>query len=311
VYELILSAYVLLGATGFAGLACLAFLRIRSRRPIVGLVAGAIALLLAGLSLNVVSFYSSRTAFRAGPSGGTELLPLGIAQAAIQGGIYLFVFLAIGKLGRQAGFRRALRTAARALCLANVIMPAASVFLAADALFREAPIPRSFLGLWGYALTATAVAASGLFFLLAPASEEPPSVRFLLRGFGVCCLAFLPLTALEALLETSGAWPFRPVSLDFLFYFGLNVSSCLALGRSLAADSGPAFAGPSEEAAASLGLTERERAMASMIGRGLSNKEIAAELGISPATVRTHIYNLYRKAGARSRVELLNILSRK
>jgi DNA-binding NarL/FixJ family response regulator len=46
-----------------------------------------------------------------------------------------------------------------------------------------------------------------------------------------------------------------------------------------------------------------------MIARGLANKEIAAELNISPATVRTHIYNLYRKAEARSRVELINKLS--
>lgn len=36
---------------------------------------------------------------------------------------------------------------------------------------------------------------------------------------------------------------------------------------------------------------------------------ITDELHISPATVRTHIYNLYRKADARSRVELLNKLS--
>jgi DNA-binding NarL/FixJ family response regulator len=48
--------------------------------------------------------------------------------------------------------------------------------------------------------------------------------------------------------------------------------------------------------------------MAVMIARGLANKEIAAELNISPATVRTHIYNLYQKVGARSRVELLNKL---
>ena len=41
---------------------------------------------------------------------------------------------------------------------------------------------------------------------------------------------------------------------------------------------------------------------------GTAGLKIAAELGISAATVRTHIYNLYRKAGARSRVELINRL---
>ena len=63
-----------------------------------------------------------------------------------------------------------------------------------------------------------------------------------------------------------------------------------------------------EERIRALGLSTREVEMSIMIARGLANKEIAGELGISPATVRTHIYNLYQKVGARSRVELLNKL---
>jgi DNA-binding CsgD family transcriptional regulator len=45
-----------------------------------------------------------------------------------------------------------------------------------------------------------------------------------------------------------------------------------------------------------------------LVADGLTNKEIAAQLFISPATVRTHIYNLYQKVGAGSRVELINML---
>ncbi len=63
-----------------------------------------------------------------------------------------------------------------------------------------------------------------------------------------------------------------------------------------------------EERIKALGLSPRETEMAVLIARGLANKEIASELCISPATVRTHIYNLYQKTGARSRVELLNKL---
>jgi DNA-binding NarL/FixJ family response regulator len=62
------------------------------------------------------------------------------------------------------------------------------------------------------------------------------------------------------------------------------------------------------ERARSLGLSGREVEIAVMIGRGLTNKEIAAELHISTGTVRTHVYNLYRKAGAGNRVELVNLI---
>ncbi|MEP4555877.1 response regulator [Cobetia amphilecti] len=52
------------------------------------------------------------------------------------------------------------------------------------------------------------------------------------------------------------------------------------------------------------GLTERERDTLKWIGRGLSNKLIARELGISDSTVKVYVKNLLRKLHLHSRLEL-------
>jgi len=58
-----------------------------------------------------------------------------------------------------------------------------------------------------------------------------------------------------------------------------------------------------------LGLSDREIDLARLLARGAANKEIADALGISPNTVRNHVYNIFRKTGARNRVELTRTLT--
>jgi DNA-binding NarL/FixJ family response regulator len=52
-------------------------------------------------------------------------------------------------------------------------------------------------------------------------------------------------------------------------------------------------------------LTEREREIVSWVATGRSNDEIAAELVVSPATVRTHVSRAMVKLGARDRAQLV------
>lgn len=61
---------------------------------------------------------------------------------------------------------------------------------------------------------------------------------------------------------------------------------------------------------ADLGLTRREREIATMLGRGYPYARIAGELFISPSTVRNHVHNIKTKLGVSSREELVETVRR-
>ncbi|WP_280672417.1 MULTISPECIES: response regulator transcription factor [unclassified Kitasatospora] len=54
------------------------------------------------------------------------------------------------------------------------------------------------------------------------------------------------------------------------------------------------------------GLTVREAQVLALIAEGLSNAEIAATLFVSPATVKTHINNLFAKTAVRDRAQAVS-----
>jgi non-specific serine/threonine protein kinase len=57
-------------------------------------------------------------------------------------------------------------------------------------------------------------------------------------------------------------------------------------------------------------LTAREREVASLVALGLTNKEIAARLGVSRRTVDAHLEHILDKLGYGSRVEVAGLASR-
>ena len=53
------------------------------------------------------------------------------------------------------------------------------------------------------------------------------------------------------------------------------------------------------------GLTERQREIVRWAARGMSNKQIARQHGISPETVKTHLHHVFEREGVHGRVALL------
>jgi predicted ATPase/DNA-binding CsgD family transcriptional regulator len=71
-----------------------------------------------------------------------------------------------------------------------------------------------------------------------------------------------------------------------------------------AGDGAPTAAGPSGRGLPAPVLTPREQQIAQLIARGLSNRAIAAELIISPATAARHVANIFSKLGVTSRAQV-------
>jgi DNA-binding CsgD family transcriptional regulator len=59
------------------------------------------------------------------------------------------------------------------------------------------------------------------------------------------------------------------------------------------------------ESGAWAGLTAQQRRIVEAVGKGATNREVAAQLFLSPRTVDYHLRNVYMRLGMRSRAELI------
>ena len=117
-------------------------------------------------------------------------------------------------------------------------------------------------------------------------AEEPAGVAVLRAGAGGLLAKDVPAADLAAAIRALAA--------------GQSVLAPAALDRLLA---GPRVeATPGDVPRDYAGLTDREREVLVLVGRGRSNAEIAAELGVGETTVKTHVGRVLTKLGLRDRV---------
>ena len=63
-----------------------------------------------------------------------------------------------------------------------------------------------------------------------------------------------------------------------------------------------------QQACIKLGLTYRQRQLVSLVARGLTNKEIAANLNLSEFTVKNHLHRIMKRVQAESRHEAVDVV---
>lgn len=52
-------------------------------------------------------------------------------------------------------------------------------------------------------------------------------------------------------------------------------------------------------------FTKTERQVIELVAKGLSNKEVGENLGVSQKTIKFHLTNIFKKCGLKSRTQLL------
>ncbi len=85
------------------------------------------------------------------------------------------------------------------------------------------------------------------------------------------------------------------------------VARCVdeALGLAVTFEASPTPDSGLDARIAKLGLTARQAEVLRLVAQGRSNKQVAAELRVSPSTVKRHLENAYDRTGARSRSALI------
>ncbi len=296
--------YILLLAPGFAGLTVTAILRHRLRERLLSVVLVIIAAFTFGLVLFVLSFYIEVIA-------GLRV-ELGVVTSLLNFAVVLVMYGGIISILWRIDTERPLWLPVL------IAIPVVASYL----LFGILPASIPGLAAWGEShdtlVSLLSVGAASLFLgysgwrlQAAAKSLDHPSVRFLFRSLGWMLLGFAVLAVVTTALAEALDVDLAPTAfLNFVLYLAWNITAVLGFVRYLTHPVDVfADAGVPASALERYGISPREAEVILQLSRGLSNKEIAERLNVSFTTVRTHVYNVFKKTGAASRVELLRILS--
>jgi DNA-binding CsgD family transcriptional regulator len=163
-----------------------------------------------------------------------------------------------------------------------------------------------YLALLGVHLLAGGILLAGF------AKIQHPRLRLVIRSFLIYLGVFAVLAVAQLVVQDI---PYTPPFVrdhpleELLYYLGLVILALFFLARYFSEPTlGEALSLP-EDFIQRFGISNRERDIIEMMGRGFSNSAIAEKLYISTTTVKNHVYHIYRKTGAGNKVQLLNMIN--
>lgn len=183
--------------------------------------------------------------------------------------------------------------------------------------FVPTPPVLDFEGRAVYALSALYYLAGfvGPVFRLWKARTSVPSwvARLLTRGPWILGPPALGLLAYEGFRwagELEEGWPSLGPLIALVFFLLVAFELFLILAR----EPGEVAVGPTDVLVQRIAarcvaspLTRRELEVLALLLDGWRNQDIAERLGLSPNTVKNHVYSVYQKTGAATRVELMGL----
>lgn len=295
--HVVLFAYILNVSFGAAGVVSMAILHHRLRKTVTLALLVIMSGIGASLFYNLIIYYMSTVI---GFPATLNAIQYGIGfliTLCVYGGVVILLF-ALDSVNRK-------------------------IAAGASAAVMLVQIGRIFAGLFGSmefqrAARFPALAAiSGFLFYVGfvvyrgSQNADDGTVTVLLRRLGILLLIFAPVSVAGYFLMSLFPEVARlRISFDYPFFLAWSIIVVTAFIRHL---SRPAtvFEGGvvADGFKQTYGITPREAEVIEYIGRGLSNQDIADSLHVSLTTIRTHIYNIFRKTDVKSRVELLKVVS--
>jgi len=294
--HLILFMYIIHVSFGVAGVASMAVLHYRMRRKITGALLWVMGCLLASVFLTLVNYYFVSV------------------MSELQGYMYvqysLSLLIALALYGGLLVLMLHLPKVPNLLAVI-VTLGVVGIQVGRMVLVLAAPEVAQLIRFPAVALISAYLFFLGMVFYRSAAEEPDETVSLLLKQLSVLTLIFAPASTIFYLFSYQfPALERLHISLDFIYF---TVWSIIAIGVFLRYLSKPtALLEEGKVSPAFLSaykITKREAEVVELISHGLSNQEIADRLFVSFTTARTHIYNIFQKTGAKSRVELLRIVT--